>query len=244
MKSHVNLLGILQLTWGGMGLLLGASLLLLAGGAAAIARHARGRSAHRRRSRRCCSWCSRRRWRSAAGRTLWVGRALRQHRSPGRTGALLLAVMNLFVLPFGTALAIYAFWVLLHNEARALFSRAHETGWRAVMPLHTEKTSTGLDANVAAALSYLVGFVTGIIFLLVEKENKFVRFHAMQSTLLFLGIVAVDILLRLVPILGALVVVFVVIPAVRRPLAAPDVQGVPGEEYKLPLVGQMAADRI
>ena len=38
MKSHVNLLGILQLTWGGMGLLLGASLLLLAGGAAAIAR--------------------------------------------------------------------------------------------------------------------------------------------------------------------------------------------------------------
>ena len=38
MKSHVNLLGILQLTWGGMGLLLGGSLLLLAGGAAAIAR--------------------------------------------------------------------------------------------------------------------------------------------------------------------------------------------------------------
>ena len=38
MRSHVNLLGLLQLTWGGMGLLLGASLLLLAAGAAAIAR--------------------------------------------------------------------------------------------------------------------------------------------------------------------------------------------------------------
>src|SRR5260370_7468781 len=79
--------------------------------------------------------------------------------------------------------------------------------------LHTEKTSTGFDANVAAALTYLVGFVTGIIFLLVEKENKFVRFHAMQSTLVFTGIVAVDILLQIVPILGALILIFAVIPA-------------------------------
>ena len=137
----------------------------------------------------------------------------------------MLAVINLFVLPFGTALAIYTFWVLLHNEARALSSV--ESG-RLMSPLHTEKTSTGLDANVAAALSYLVGFVTGIIFLLVEKENKFVRFHAMQSTLVFIGIVAIDILLQIVPILGALVVVFVVIPAVGDSVAAADVQGVPG----------------
>jgi len=34
---------------------------------------------------------------------------------------LVLAVFNLFVLPFGTALAVYTFWVLLHNETRALF---------------------------------------------------------------------------------------------------------------------------
>ena len=120
MKSHVNLLGILQLTWGGMGLLLGASLLLLAGGAMAIARTTSGDS-------------------MTAGFTAllfvvfavalgvggwanaWAGRALRQHRPPGRTGALMLAVLNLFVLPFGTALAIYTFWVLLHNDARALF---------------------------------------------------------------------------------------------------------------------------
>jgi hypothetical protein len=120
MKSHVNLLGILQLTWGGMGLLLGASLLLLAVGAAAIARTTPGDPL-------------------TAGFTAllfvvfavalalggwanaWVGRAVRQHRAPGRSAALVLAVMNLFVLPFGTALAIYTFWVLLHNDARALF---------------------------------------------------------------------------------------------------------------------------
>jgi uncharacterized membrane protein len=108
---------------------------------------------------------------------------------------------------------------------------------------HTEKTSTGFDANVAAALSYLVGFVTGIIFLLVEKENRFVRFHAMQSTLLFIGIVLVDILLQVVPLLGALLVVFIVIPLSAFLWLFMMFKAYQGEEYKLPLVGQMAADR-
>jgi uncharacterized membrane protein len=113
------------------------------------------------------------------------------------------------------------------------------------MPIrpHTEKTSTGFNANVAAALSYLVGFVTGIIFLLVEKENKFVRFHAMQSTLVFIGIVAIDILLQIVPILGALVVVFVVIPVSAFLWLLLMFKAYQGEDFKLPLVGQMAADR-
>jgi uncharacterized membrane protein len=109
--------------------------------------------------------------------------------------------------------------------------------------LHNEKTSTGFDANVAAALTYLVGFVTGIIFLLVEKDNKFVRFHAMQSTLVFVGIVAIDILLQIVPILGALVVVFVVIPVSAILWLLLMYKAYQGEEFKLPLVGQMAADR-
>jgi uncharacterized membrane protein len=110
--------------------------------------------------------------------------------------------------------------------------------------LNTEKTSTGLDANIAAALSYLVGFVTGIIFLLIEKDNKFVRFHAMQSTLVFVGIVAIDILLQLVPLLGALVVIFVVIPASAFLWLLLMFKAYQGENFKLPLVGQMAADRI
>jgi len=112
-----------------------------------------------------------------------------------------------------------------------------------MQPAHTEKTSTGFDANVAAALSYLVGFVTGIIFLLLEKDNKFVRFHAMQSTLVFIGIVLIDILLQMVPILGALVVIFVVIPLSAILWLVLMFKAYQGEQFKLPLVGQMAADR-
>ena len=112
-----------------------------------------------------------------------------------------------------------------------------------MLPRHTEKTSTGLDANLAAALSYLVGFVTGIIFLLMEKENRFVRFHAMQSTLLFTGIVLVDLFLRIIPYLGGFVAVIVVVPVSAALWLLLMFKAYQGEEFKLPLVGQMAADR-
>jgi uncharacterized membrane protein len=113
-----------------------------------------------------------------------------------------------------------------------------------MMTAHNEKTSTGFDANVAAALTYLVGFVTGIIFLIVEKDNRFVRFHAWQSTILFAGIVLFDILLQIVPLLGALLVLFIVIPGSAILWLVMMFKAYQGEEYKLPLVGQMAADRI
>jgi hypothetical protein len=120
MRSHVNLLGLLQLAWGGMALLLGGSLLLLAAGAAAIARTTQG-------DRMTAAFTAVLFIVFATALALggyanaWAGRAIRQHRAPGRTGALALALINLFVLPFGTLLAIYTFWVLLHDEARALF---------------------------------------------------------------------------------------------------------------------------
>ena len=109
---------------------------------------------------------------------------------------------------------------------------------------HTERTSSGFNANVAAALSYLVGFVSGLIFLLVEKDNKFVRFHAMQSTLFFIGIVIIDVVLQVIPILGALVVIFLLIPLSAVVWLLMMYKAYQGEDYKLPLVGQWAADRI
>jgi len=120
MQAHLRLLGVLQLTWGAIGLLLGVATLLLAAGALAIGVLSSGD-------------------RVGAGLTAvvfgifadalliggaanaWAGRSLRRLEPAGRTAVLWLAVPNLFLLPFGTALGIYAWWVLLHNEARAMF---------------------------------------------------------------------------------------------------------------------------
>ena len=57
-------------------------------------------------------------------------------------------------------------------------------------PAQAGKSSTGLDENVAALLSYVFGWVSGLIFFLIEKDSRLVRFHAMQS-LLFNVLVAV-----------------------------------------------------
>lgn len=48
-----------------------------------------------------------------------------------------------------------------------------------------DKTSTGLEQNVAGLLCYVVGWITGLIFFIIEKENRFVKFHAMQSIITF-----------------------------------------------------------
>lgn len=57
-------------------------------------------------------------------------------------------------------------------------------------PAQAGKSSTGLDENVAALLSYVFGWVSGLIFFLIEKDSRLVRFHGMQS-LLFNVLVAV-----------------------------------------------------
>jgi uncharacterized membrane protein len=113
------------------------------------------------------------------------------------------------------------------------------------MPVqHTEKTSLGLDANLAAALSYLLGFVSGIIVLVLEKENRFVRFHALQSVLAFGGITLLWVLLNAVPILGFLLGVLVIIPGSAVIWLVMMFKAYQGDEFKLPLVGPIAAERI
>ena len=56
-------------------------------------------------------------------------------------------------------------------------------------------TSMGLQPNIAAGLSYIGLWITGLIFFLLEKQNRFVRFHAMQSILFFGGISVLNIIL-------------------------------------------------
>ena len=101
------------------------------------------------------------------------------------------------------------------------------------------KTSTGMNANVEALLSYLLGFITGIIFYLIEKENKFVRFHAMQSMVTFGAFFVLFFILMFIPILGwmlagLLQILSLVIWIVLM------VKAFQGEYFKLPVIGNLA----
>jgi hypothetical protein len=118
--AHLRLLSILQLVWGAIALLLGVSTLLLALGAVAIGVSASGdRFAAGVTAAAFGVFAAA--LIAAGGANVWAGGAIRRRQPNGRLIVLSLAVLNLFVLPFGTALAIYAYWVLLHNEARMMF---------------------------------------------------------------------------------------------------------------------------
>ncbi len=68
-----------------------------------------------------------------------------------------------------------------------------------------QKTSTGLQENVACLLCYLFSWITGLVFFLIEKENKTVRYHAVQSMLIGACLVVVNVvsnILGRIPVLG------------------------------------------
>ena len=64
------------------------------------------------------------------------------------------------------------------------------------------KTSMGMEQNLEGLLCYVLGWVTGIVFLVMEKDNKFVRFHAVQSIVVFGAFTVVAIILSFIPIIG------------------------------------------
>jgi len=104
-----------------------------------------------------------------------------------------------------------------------------------------EKSSTGLDENVAGFFCYLLGFITGIVFLLVEKKSNFVKFHAMQSTITFLGLFVILMILGMIPIIGLLAYPIWILSLILWLLLM--IKALKGERYMLPIVGKMAEEK-
>ena len=104
------------------------------------------------------------------------------------------------------------------------------------------KTASGLDENVAGALCYALGWVTGVVFLLTEPSNRFVRFHAWQSTIVF-GAACVARCWRFpIPLIGWVFASSSSIgPFLWLILMFKAYQG---ERFKLPVAGDMAEQRI
>ena len=101
------------------------------------------------------------------------------------------------------------------------------------------KTSTGIQPNVAALLSYVLGVLTGIIFFIIEKENKFVRFHAMQSIIVFGGLFVLQLVLAFIPVIGAILVPVISIGSLILWVVLM-IKAYQGEKFKLPMIGGIA----
>ena len=114
----------------------------------------------------------------------------------------------------------------------------------------TTTTSTGLAANVAGALCYVLGFITGIVFLVIEKDNRFVRFHAAQSICVSVVIIGLSIALSIVgsvlafvPVLGWLVALLLSLVVGFGSFILWIVlmfKAFSGQEWEVPIAGQWA----
>lgn len=104
-----------------------------------------------------------------------------------------------------------------------------------------------MDPKTAAGLSYILGWITGIIFFVLEKQNRFVRFHAMQSILFFGGLSVLSIVLQVVTGLGIPFISFLTL-CVNGLLGIVGlvgwivllINGFQGKYFKLPVIGDYA----
>lgn len=119
----------------------------------------------------------------------------------------------------------------------------HVSKEKNIMADDIKTTSTGLNQNVAGLLCYLVGWVTGLIFFLLEKENKFVRFHAMQSMITFGGLTILFMVIAYIPFIGWMLLPFLgLLQLVLWILLM--VKAYQGEQFKLPVIGDLAEKNI
>ena len=102
-----------------------------------------------------------------------------------------------------------------------------------------EKTSSGLEANVAGLLCYVLGWVSGLVFILIEKENKFVRFHAMQSIIVFGVLTVANFILSWIPVIGGFLAWVIGLLGLVLWIVLM-VKAYQGATYKLPWAGNLA----
>jgi uncharacterized membrane protein len=109
--------------------------------------------------------------------------------------------------------------------------------------MENKKTTLGISENIEGLLCYVLGFISGIVFLVLEKENKFVRFHAIQSLATFLTIFVISMVVGMIPIIGGIISMLITPLALILWLLLM-YKAFKGERFKLPVVGDFAEKQI
>jgi uncharacterized membrane protein len=107
-------------------------------------------------------------------------------------------------------------------------------------------TGTGLEPNIAGLLCYVLGWVSGIVFLVLEKKDKFVRFHAIQSIIVFGAFSVVNLVLWMFTWIPYVWILFVVLNSLVGVFAfilwiVLMLKAYKGEKPKMPIAGDIAA---
>lgn len=113
-----------------------------------------------------------------------------------------------------------------------------------------KRTSLGLDENIEGALCYALGFVTGIVFLILEKDNRFVKFHAIQSIATFFPLMIIgwiisslmSVSLSMMWMVGMLSSILFLIELIIWLVLM--LKAFQGEMFKLPIVGDIAKAQL
>lgn len=109
--------------------------------------------------------------------------------------------------------------------------------------MSNNKTALGLGENIEGLLCYVLGFITGIVFLVLEKENKFVRFHAMQSLATFLPLFVIVTVVGWIPFIGLIISPLIGLLGLILWLLLM-FKAFKGEKFKLPIAGDFAEQQI
>ena len=107
----------------------------------------------------------------------------------------------------------------------------------------TQQTASGLDENVAGMLTYPLGALTGIIFLLIEKDNNFVKFHAIQSIIFSIAYFIITFIITLVPLIG-LIVTILSTPLYIAFIVFLAYKAYKHEMFEIPIIGEFAKKQI
>ena len=105
------------------------------------------------------------------------------------------------------------------------------------------ESSTGLSANVAGLLCYVLGWVTGIIFVVLEQKSTFVRFHAWQSIMTFGVLTVAQLVLGWIPPVGWILSILIGILMFVLWLIL-IIQAGTGKMWKVPWAGDWAERQI
>jgi uncharacterized membrane protein len=103
------------------------------------------------------------------------------------------------------------------------------------VPKPEPESSTGMSANVAGLLCYVLGWITGIVFVVLEKKSTFVKFHAWQSIMTFGVLFVLWLIVSRVPVVGWIVGTLMLVLWIILLI-----QAASGRVWKLPLAGDWA----